>query len=352
MSNNSGGVSVIDKNTIKKGLKYAVVISLVISALIVLLTFDKASFERALASINPQFMGVLLFLLLINWLVAGLRIKILVTTVGGNITLLDGIIIYLSGAFVSNVTPFATGGGPFQVYFLHKKGLNVGKASIVVVTQFILRIFFFGILTPLFLIFFRWAISPGIIPDYLFYTAFGFGILFSTIIIIFSLVPGVTDTLLNYLFSIDKVKMFFKNNQRAKRLLVKARQELYDFRRSLSLLAKYKGRLLLAGLCTALYWSTLFMIMPIILGGLNLEPHFFRSYIMQTIYYLVIPYMPTPGASGIAEIGFASLFVSFIPGDLIGLVTCIWRFITFYVVLTVGGIFALREITRSRGQES
>ena len=91
------------------------------------------------------------------------------------------------------------------------------------------------------------------------------------------------------------------------------------------------------------------MVIPLILNGLGLEPHYLKSYVMQTIYYLVIPYMPTPGSSGIAELGFASLFISFIPGGLIGLVTFIWRFITFYLHLFVGGVFAFKEMGWKRG---
>ena len=91
------------------------------------------------------------------------------------------------------------------------------------------------------------------------------------------------------------------------------------------------------------------MIIPILLGGLGAEPNFFRAYVMQTIVYLILPYMPTPGASGIAEVGSASLFIAFIPQQLVGLVTFGWRLFTFHLVLLVGGIFAFREISKHRG---
>ena len=90
------------------------------------------------------------------------------------------------------------------------------------------------------------------------------------------------------------------------------------------------------------------MVIPVILDGLGVEPHYFRAYIMQTILYLVLPYMPTPGASGIAEVGSASLFVAFIPEKLVGLVTFGWRLFTFHLVLLVGGFFAFIEISKHR----
>lgn len=338
-------------NKVTQGLRFAIILSLFISAVLILFTMDGSSLNEALTGVSPVVIPFLFIMIILNWVFAGLRLKILLTTIGGRLTLLDSIVVYLAGAFISNVTPFATGGGPFQIYFLHKKGVNIGKASTVIVTQFILRIFFFGIASFIFLVFFNQAISPGVVPPYLFYLAFGLGFLFAVFLIIFSLVPAATERFLKLIFKINRLRSFFQNSYRAKKLLVKARKELRDFHASLDLLGKYKGRLLLAGLCTVFYWSTLFMIIPLTLKGLGLQPYYFRSYVMQTIFYLILPFMPTPGASGIAEIGFASIFVAFIPGSLIGLVTFIWRFISFYIILLIGGFFAFREIGWKRSMK-
>ena len=67
----------------------------------------------------------------------------------------------------------------------------------------------------------------------------------------------------------------------------------------MKLLTEHKEKLALAALSTILYWSSLFMIIPVILRGLGYEPNYLRAYVMQTIFNLVIPYIPTPGASGV-----------------------------------------------------
>ncbi len=340
---------VIEAITVLKGLKLAILLSLLISAILIIWTIDIDSFTRAIESISPAMILFLILTMGLNWVVAGLILKILVNTVGEKISLGDSIIIFLSGAFISNVTPFATGGGPFQIYFLHKKGINIGKASMVIVTQLVLRLFYFTITSSIAMIFFKDYISPGVIPVSIFYLAVGAGFLFGLFVIMFTVVPGTIDWFVGLIFSIKRLRSFVQGNHRAKRLMVKVRTELREFRKSLNTLGKYPFRLFLAGLCTAIYWSTLFMVIPLILNGLGLEAHYLKSYVMQTIYYLVIPYMPTPGASGIAELGFASLFVSFIPGSLVGLVTFIWRFITFYLILFIGGCFAFKEIGWKRG---
>lgn len=337
----------VQRTQIMKGLKAGIIISLLIMTALILLTIDSQALKRALSSIKPDILTVLVFLMLLNWFLAGLQFKILVHTLDEKIKLIDSIGIYLIGAFISCVTPFATGGGPFQVYLLHKKGVTIGKGTTIILTLFILRIFFFSLASAIFLIFFNWAISPGLIPSYIFYLAFGSAFIFSAAIILLTIIPGLINGMFNQLFRFKPVRSFFKRSYRAKRLLVRAKNELKEFRRSLELLNKYKGHLLLVALCTVGYWSSLFLIIPLVLKGLQLQPHYFRTYVMQTIINLVLPYMPTPGASGIAEISFASLGISFIPQNFIGLVTFIWRFCVYYLVLIVGGFLTMKELTKT-----
>jgi len=338
----------IDRKTVYKGLRMAVILSLLISAIIIVITIDEDTLERVLENMDMKYLLIIIGLIVLNIVAAGQRLKVMISTIDKKLSLKDCMIVHISGAFVSNVTPFASGGGPFQIYFLHKKGVNVGKASTAIVTNFLLRLFYFGVLTPIFLIFFNEYISAGVVPDYLFYLAFGMGVLISAGIILLTLVPQFADKLTDYILHIDKINKFIKRSYRAKRWLVTSRRELEDFRRSLSLLRKNKRGLFWGAFYTIVFWSSLFMIMPVVLIAFGAEPHFLQAYIMQTIFYLMLPYTPTPGASGIAEIGFASLFVAFIPSDIVGLVTFSWRLFTFYVILIIGGIFALREISKTR----
>lgn len=339
----------IDKKTIIQGLRLTVIVSLIFSAVIIFLTIDMEALDKLIDKIKYRYLFYMLGIMFANWFFAGLRLKFLVNTIGDKITLLDSIIVYLGGSFVSFVTPFASGGGPYQVYFLHKKGVNVGKSSTVVVIQFVLRLFFFGTLTPIFLIFFNKHISAGAIPNYLFYLAFGMGMVVSTAIIILTLIPKVMDKLIEIILRINKLKKFVKNSYKAKKYLVKAKRELEEFRESLLILSNNKFKLFIAALLTIIYWSLIFLIMPMILKGMGLNPDFTKAYIIQTIIYLILPYLPTPGASGFAEVGAASLFLGFIPKSLVGIVTFGWRLYTFYLVLLVGGIIAVYEINRKTG---
>lgn len=334
----------LDSSKIFKGLKIAITLSLLFSAFLILMTLDQETLVYAINSLNPIIILEILVLLLINFIAAGLEFTITVSLTGNHISIFEGIKLYLAGAFISNVTPMSTGGGPFQIYFLHKRGINIGQATMVVLTKFLLRLFFFTTASIVFFVCFNNLISPGVLPRSVFYLGLGIGFVIAISLILFSIVPSISDKLISLLFKIKKLKSFIQGNYKIKKFIVKGRKELREFHKSMKLLTEHKGKLALVALSTVLYWSSLFMIIPVILRGFGYNPNYLRAYVMQTIFNMIIPYFPTPGASGAAELGFASIFVSFIPRGIIGIVTLLWRFVTFYLILIIGSFFALREL--------
>ena len=341
----------LDAGKAIKGLKIAIGLSLLFSAIVVLATFDEEAFLKAISSLSPLIILEILILLAINYITAGMEVKIMVKATGNSLSLQEGIKSFLVSSFASNVTPIASGGGPFQIYFLHKRGISLGQATTVVLAKFVLRSFYFSFSSLFFLLFFNDLISPGALPDKVFYICIILGFLIAVGIIAFCISPDLINYIIKSLFRFKKVRNLVRKNYGLKRLLVRGRKELREFHHSMELLAQHKKSLLLAACCTFLYWSSLFLIVPVILRGLGYEPNFFQSYIMLTIFNLIIPYMPTPGASGMAELGFASIFVSFIPKGIIGLVTFLWRFASFYLILIIGGFFTFRELGWERRKE-
>ncbi|MEJ6950887.1 lysylphosphatidylglycerol synthase transmembrane domain-containing protein [Natronospora cellulosivora (SeqCode)] len=334
----------LDSKTVFKGLRITIGLSLLFSAILILMTLDREEFLRAIKRVDFIFFIQIIVLVIINIVSAGIKFKVMIAATGSSISLKEAMKLHLAGSFISNVTPMATGGGPFQIYFLLRRGMNLGQSTTIVLTQFILRIFFFTFASLIFFIFFSDLISPGILPSYIFYFAIGIGFFITVSIIIISIFPSILDKLLRLLFKIRILKKLVKRSYKLKRFIVNGRKELEEFHQSMELLVKHKDKVFLAALSTFVFWTSMFMIIPVILRGLGHHPYYFRAYVMQTIFNLVIPYMPTPGASGVAELGFASIFITFIPRGIIGIVTLLWRFFTFYLILIIGGLVTFKEL--------
>ncbi len=336
----------LSKENLIKGVRLAVSISLIISAVLIFFTVDVEALEQVFSYLDLSIIAGLFLLTFINWTMDAITLKILSGAVGEHISLWSGVKVYLAGAFASRVTPFATGGGPFRVYFLTKSGVDVARASSVVIVEFVCRMLLLGAMSIVFFIFFRGYISSGLLPFSLFILIVLFGASVSLGIVLFSLVPNVAEKIFDRVLHFSPVNRIFKRSFRAKRYLIRAKKGLKRFRNSLRSLSDRPVHLIMALISVFLFWSSLFMIIPIILVGMGLEASIMEAYIMQTLIYLVLPFFPTPGASGVAELGVASLFIAFIPGNYLGIVVFGWRFFTFYLLLIPGGILCLREISK------
>ncbi|TDX49192.1 lysylphosphatidylglycerol synthase transmembrane domain-containing protein [Orenia marismortui] len=336
----------IDKATIKKGLKLSLIVSILALVLLFAFTINEDTINK-IKKLNHFYLLLAIVVNILMWVVGGLRIKLIANALEEEISLKFAVQTFLVGAFVSNVTPFASGGGPFQVLLLHRKGISLGKSSTVIIVQFVLRLLFFSFLSPLFFFLFSDLINPGIIPSSIFNSLIIISLVISAIIVYFIWQPDKIKVIAKSLKKLNFLKVLMKS-ERANSLLDKLYKEMEEFHDSLWELTKYKKTSLIwAAFFTVVFWVLFFIIAPIILLGLGAKPFFVQAFVTQTIFYLILPYIPTPGGSGVAEFGFATLFSSFVPAGLIGLLAILWRFLTFYLVIIIGGIILFKMIAKS-----
>lgn len=74
---------------------------------------------------------------------------------------------------------------------------------------------------------------------------------------------------------------------------------------------------------------------------LNMLQIFARQYVLWV--FLVIP--STPGASGLAEMGFMAMNCEFIPGGLAAAVALVWRLYNYYLYIVLGSLLLPKWIT-------
>ncbi len=336
----------VDQETIKKGLKLSLIVSLITLLVLFYLTINEETISK-LSNVNPWYLILAIIINLLMWTIGGLKIKVIANALGEYISLKSAVQTFLVGSFISNVTPFASGGGPFQVLLLNKRGISLGKSSTIIIVQFIMRLLFFSVLSPIFLLLFPNLIDSGLIPKGLFDLLIIISLLISAIIIYFIWKPEKIKILADKLKNL-KLLQFLTKDKRSEELIDRLYQEMDEFHQSLWQLARYnRSSLWWAGLFTVVFWTLFFLIIPVVLLGLDAEPFFFRSFIVQTIFYLILPYLPTPGGSGVAEFGFAALFSSFVPSAILGLVAVVWRFLTFYLVIICGGLILFKMVAKS-----
>ena len=86
----------------------------------------------------------------------------------------------------------------------------------------------------------------------------------------------------------------------------------------------------------------LWSVLPTLVRAVGLPIRYGQAILIQALFNFVMYFVPTPGASGFAEAGGATIFSYLIPMNLSGVMAIGWRFFTEYIAIGLGAIVALR----------
>lgn len=342
---------ILDKKRILRGIIISLVIGITAFLVITFLTTNQ-NVWTSLSYINKKYLFLAFVLIVFAAVIDAFRIKMAVEAVNENITFIEALKVYYISNFAGGITPFFSGTLPTQIYLFNKNikyKIPLGKATMIATVIPLLKTLVFAILTPI--IFFSFSKT---ITNYTIFSAILIllAILFSIFLIcLFVLAVKYPEKIIKIIFRIQEfpyLSKFFKK-EKVSRLTDKIIFEIRRFHKSFYLLKENWFKLLLATLYTIIFWCTFFLIAPLLLWGFNLHFNFSHVLVMQVIFYFILPFMPTPGGSGTAEVGFASLFSFFVPQHLLGLFVGTWRFTVFYLNMGIGLIVLLIELKKKKG---
>ncbi|HPZ12827.1 MAG TPA: lysylphosphatidylglycerol synthase transmembrane domain-containing protein [Bacillota bacterium] len=296
---------------------------------------------KEFAQIDPAMLAIACGLVIVTWLFDSLRMRALIRSLGGDLDILTGMRISIMGAFVSNVTPFDSGGEPMQAYLLTAKGLNAGQSTAVIAVKTIcnaLARFTLGIAASIWLFGFAdfWSIPKAM------YVLLAIGIILYFVVFAFSLYLIFHPEKINVIVVPvvrNKFTLKFFKPETLDAVLDRIDHELREFRNALQeFMENKKSALWKVMWLSYAWWITITIVPAVILVGLGITPKFTHIMGITLIFYLAAAYAPTPGSSGAAELGFSLLFSSVVPHGLIGLFVTVWRAFTYYLNLIVGGV--------------
>lgn len=213
--------------------------------------------------------------------------------------------------FGATVTPAHIGGELIIFYMLNRLGVKGHKIWGTILFKTVSGFSFFLVALPIFLVY---TFTNEEVLKKVF-------ILF-LIFLIFSLI------------SFPLIK-WFQRWQRHSSL--KKTVKLYCY--SLIYFWKYKKKAFLkACLFSILLYITFLSFAPVLLKAFRLDFDLLDIYMIQLPLIYAIFTSPTPGGSGVGELGGVAIFQGLIPSPLLGLFVIVWRFFSQYLGATIGGI--------------
>ena len=296
-------------------------------------------FQDILKIIRVEWLIAAAVLMLLYWLLETLIIHNLTRYLFPAQKPLQSLKAAMVGQFFGSVTPYQTGAQPSLFYMFVGEGIEAGSASSILMMKFvihqsILTLFSFAVIIMKFRYF------NSMMP-HLFYICL-LGFLFNTGIIMaavmFSINKKVTRS---FLFAILKILSKIRLVKDVNKNVSHIENNLKDFHDNAELIAKNFKVLIKVVLCNAFQLLSFYSIPYCIYRSFNLNgATFWNMLAAQTFVMMIVSIVPLPGGEGGAEGGFYFLFSIFFKKDIVPAIF-LWRIITFYSCIGIGGIFTI-----------
>ena len=283
--------------------------------------------------------------------------------VGHNISRTDEIRYAMAGFFFSSITPSASGGQPMQLYFMHKDRLPLSHSSLALLTELTSFQAAAATLALAGLVCQRGSVlaagsgmgasagastaaGPGsglaAAGGILTTAVLAAGILISAAVLVFLLFmifsPSAARIAISpVLWLTDKI-----NPQNAATVRTRLLRGICEYRRASLYITKNPcaiAKIFFTSVIQLLaYFSITFCVCRSLgISGISWE----NITLCQAALYVAVSTLPLPGAVGVTEGGFAVIFASLIPPELMGVAIILSRFISFALPLVASGIGTL-----------
>ena len=283
--------------------------------------------------------------------------------VGHNISRTDEIRYAMAGFFFSSITPSASGGQPMQLYFMHKDRLPLSHSSLALLTELTSFQAAAATLALAGLVCQRGSVlaagsgmgasagastaagscaglaaAGGILTT----AVLAVGILISAAVLVFLLFmifsPSAARIAISpVLWLTDKI-----NPQNAATVRTRLLRGICEYHRASAYITKNPRAMARIFFTSLLQLVAYFSITFCICRSLGITGIYWAEVTLcQAALYVAVSTLPLPGAVGVTEGGFAVIFASLIPPELMGVAIILSRFISFALPLVASGIGTL-----------
>ena len=325
-------------DSIKKNTIFLLLITIVI--LYILLKDDFNGIVQALYTIDVKYVLVALIFYFLSVAIKGFS-NYLIINDKEKINLKEAIKHNMIANFFNGITPFSTGGQPMEVYMNTEHNIPVAKATNQTVQSFIFYQVALVICGTFAVIYnFTFHIFPKVkLLQHLVLLGFIINIVVALILLLISSSKSITTRISKLIINLLKV---FKVKHNEKEI----RKKFDDYHEGFQELKKRKY-LTIVGISLNIASLLCLYIVPLfILYGMG---DFTSLTAVDTItaaayVYVIGAFVPIPGASGGIEYGFTQFYGNFLDVKTTFAVLIIWRFITYYLGIIIGGLlFSLEK---------
>lgn len=319
-------------------------ISFFIISFLILFFVVKDNYRDIINSINDSkliYICIGFIIVLLGDFFRSLSISTFIKTENKEYGCYKGFLLLLQTNFFNGITPFSLGGQPFQLYSLKKDKVIGYKDGIKVIFKD-----FYSYQLALIILSSMCLVLNKIYNIVVFdkFTVFLIIMGYLLNFIIALLLLWLPNSNKNYNKIVDFIFNIF-----CKFKLIKNKNLLLDKYNNFIVDFKYKIKETLSDKSLVVKCVLFNMIKILSLGvstyfcfkSLGFTPQIFDCVVLTIIVITMASFIPIPGSSGGVEYGFIVLFSMYLAKVNVNAALIIWRFLTYYLLIIIGGIMVV-----------
>ena len=303
--------------------------------------------------------AVLLGVLFFDWM----KYAVIMKTTTGKFSPRTTLKVSLLGKFYDNVTPFAAGGQPMQIYYLHKKGYSDGISSAVVLIKYFANMFCWTLICLLLM-----ACNTGVLAGMgddawqktimiAAWIGLFVNMLLPMMVVVFAIFPRVAHALTSFAVNIGFKVKIVKDKEKS---MAKAQKTVSDFRNGFKVMSRSPLGFIALILCCVTEVLLTYSLPFFVLNTFSALPAGESSNFGMLITVMAlnvyaaqsVTVVPSPGNSGALEVVITKAFATVVTVAALPWAVLTWRFAVYYIYIVIGiglTVFEfIRKLVRAR----
>lgn len=319
--------------------KYNILIIFVITLLVLFFSMkdDYKTIINTIVNIKKTYLIIGFVLVIFYWFLSAIVIWVMARNFKKNYSFRNAFKLLLRTNFFNAVTPFSTGGQPYQVYALKKDKIKIADSTNIIIDCFItyqIALVLLGIVALTSNYYFNIFSNNGLLTKLI-----TLGFIVNTFVIIMLFILTFTTKMSKFLVNII-IKLLSKTKivKNKEKTIIDFERYLREFHEGAKILLKNKKQFFGCIFLQLMSLISLYLVPFALICGIDIQINSLIV-IMSSAYVMLIgSFVPIPGGTGGLEYGFIVFFSNFVLGSKVNAIMLLWRFITYYFGMIVGAI--------------
>lgn len=324
-----------------KKLNIFILFIMIILVLYFTLKEDFSGIVSQLYKTNFMIFIVCIFIFNLSLLFKSLSLQNFLKDYNNNYSLKEAYKLTLISQFLNGITPFQSGGQPFEIYLLKKQNVRITDSTNALLKDFIsfqIALIVIGIFSVILNLklnilsnvsYLNWVIFAGFMIN--------IGVLIFLFIFLCAKKTGkkIGDKIVNFVFNLKFMNRFVKARKRA----LDGIEHFYNASDSLK---KSKYKIFISAIFNLFYLILLYLVPLFVFMSLGYNKISILGSLVATSFVMIIGnFIPIPGATGGIEYSFMQLFGNFATGPILSSAMLLWRAVTYFLAMVIGAFVLL-----------